>query len=186
MGEMITSLRQYLVEKDLNERTVGNALYTVDDVTAVNKVCVAILGDIEKRRQLEADGETHVVARGLALPDSLIDRFAYDTLRLLNKQRMALPEHLLKLIKTQLNIANPDDEKMEQYAVSAYLVSRHPDAGNRKIAAAVGCDHTTIRRWRKESDFQWRVETWKDMDDSKMRGAKLFQPYLNRIDEFSN
>ena len=188
MGGKITSILQHLVEKGLNKVTVARALCGTCDVSNVNEVCVAILADIEKKRQLEADGETHVVSRGLALPDSLINRFAYDTLRLFNEyeQRMALPVHLLGLIKTQLQIYEPDGLKAKQYVASTYLVARHPDAGNRKIAAAVECDHTTIRRWRKKSDFQLRVEFWKkEKDDGHMRDAKLFQSYLKRIDEFS-
>ncbi len=158
MGGRITSLYQYLLKKGLSKLTVGKAIFGSNDVTAVDEVCVAILADIEKRRQLEADGETHVVSRGLALPDSLIDRFAYDTLRLFNEFGTTMPEQLLELVKTQLHIADPDEEKASQYVVSAYLVSRHPDASNRKIAAAVGCDHTTIRRWRTAGNFQQRVE----------------------------
>ena len=158
MGGRITSLYQYLLKEGLSKRTVGKAIFFSNDVTAVNEVCAAILADIEKQRQLKANGETHIVSRGLALPDSLINRFAYDTLRLFNKFGTAIPEQLLELIKTQLQIADPDEEKASQYVVSAYLVSRHPDASNREIAAAVGCDHTTIRRWRTEGDFQKRVE----------------------------
>ena len=173
----------FLISKGVKKSAVTDVLIGRLDKDSISLVFDAISADIINRHKLKSDGETQVVSRGLALSDAKINELAFSTLSLLIKYKEDVPPPLLNVIKKQLKIAQFEEEKLGQFEVAAYLVARHPEAGNRKISEIIGCNHVTLSRWKKETRFRSYVETWENnLDDTSAREALLFAPYWARID----
>ena len=140
----------------------------------------ALLKMIEKRIQLIENGDTAVVRREMAVPESLIKRL---TAAMLNacESEDKFPAELLELIRIQLvgsrrwdilgeagllvEIGIDDDQNLDRKTKAAMYLAANPEASNRQIALAVGADQSTIGRWRREQEFQRSIGEGKKVDN---------------------
>lgn len=151
-------LQEFLGQIGITFDEYSNAIHRADE-TGADKVCEAILVNIESRRERESQGETHLVGLGLALADSTINEFIYSALCGFTNARKPVPKSLLELTKTQLAVKDFKYHVSNTlpYWLAAHLVVVRPNASNRKIAKIVCCDHTTVRRWRQSAHFKGLV-----------------------------
>ena len=126
---------------------------------AVEKVSQSLLAELVRREEMTDRGETHVVSRGAAIPDSYVNHLAYFMLRACQMRKQSTPRLLCELIRVQLKITVREEWEThaDHYDLAACLVAEDRNISNREVARLVNVDHTTIRRWRAEPEFQRRV-----------------------------
>lgn len=131
---------------------------------AVERVSQSLLTELARREEMTIHGETHVVSRGAAIPDSYVNHLAFLMLRACQWKGQSPPHLLCELIRVQLKVRVLDELETHayEYELAAGLVAENRNISNREVARLVGVDHTTIRRWRTQSEFQRRVASDRD------------------------
>jgi len=88
------------------------------------------------------------------------------------------PNSLSILLRVQLNRLEdlsfiPKDSKAKDLAVLLYACDR--TLSTRKVARAVGVDHTTVSRWKQETDFQNKIDTFGEVSNPRRLVDQLLQ-----------
>ena len=91
---------------------------------------------------------------------------------------IAPPQSLLVLIRAQSGCdskvaGTPRDMDAERLA--ALLIANIPGISDRKVAATVDVAHTTVSRWRQDSDFEQMVSEFGNVANMEVLLDKLNQ-----------
>ena len=124
------------------------------DARAIEEFSTTLSGNLVQRETRTRQGETQLVARSEALPDSLIGNYAYRMLRACSRSRVPPPNELVELMQLLLKQDRPPQRSERRFVkrVDAIdYVRGHPGAGVREIAQAVGVAPSTVSRWRKQN-----------------------------------
>ena len=120
------------------------------NIDAISELSLNLLSNANRRLTQIKTGERQLVSRGHALPDSLINNFAYRMLKACRHQELVPPSELVELIQCQLNQDRAPAGAARRYVQRCEAIAfkaDHPAAGVNEIARAVGVNPSTISRW---------------------------------------
>ena len=120
------------------------------NIDAISELSSVLLNNVNWRRAQIKTGKTQLVSRGHALPDSIINNFAYRMLKACRHQELVPPSELVELIQCQLNQDRAPSRAARRYVQRCEAIAfkaDHPDAGINKIARAVDVNPSTVSRW---------------------------------------
>jgi hypothetical protein len=123
------------------------------DQGAIEEFSTTLSSNLAHREILTRQGETHLVARGKILPDSLISNFAYRMLRACGRKDLPPPAVLVDLMQRLLKQDRPPQRSERRYVQRMEAINHlkeFPGAGVRAIARAVGVRPSTVSRWKKQ------------------------------------
>ena len=129
------------------------AACTDGDARAIEEFSTTLSGNLVQRETRTRQGETQLVVRGEALPDSLIGNYAYRMLRACARNHVPPPNELADLMQLLLKQDRPPQRSERRYVKrmdALNYVREHPGAGVREIAQAVGVAPSTVSRWKKQ------------------------------------
>jgi Homeodomain-like domain-containing protein len=127
---------------------------------------------------LESSGETHLAGRKKAMPDSLINEIALLMVESCGDSGTPPPQTLSILLRAQFNrIADPSfvskDGRTRDLAILLYASDR--TLSTREVARAVGVHHTTVSRWKQETNFQNKIDTSGKISNARRLVDKLIK-----------
>jgi len=160
------------------------------DPEAISELALLIIQKLIEAKQLSKSGETHLVRRGLAVPDKLVNWLVTCMLDALSwNDNLHIPRDLIVLIRERLGGSNPEYEQgsraheMRWHAiiVGAQLKAQGIEPSFRMLAKVFNVAPSTVMRWFPNDDFQKEVEAWsKTFDEdgkprplSDLRGPSL-------------
>jgi len=146
-------------ENTLNQLGIEPSMYAsaLDaDPQAISEFSLKLLELIIKREDAESSGETHVVGRGKAISNSMINYFINTMLDALSwNDNLYIPRDLIVLIRHQLGgdvdnaMAKRQKSKELQshaYVVGAQLLEQGIKPSIRKVASILNVNASTISR----------------------------------------
>jgi hypothetical protein len=145
---------------------------------ACEELAFQLLENIVLRMDLESSGETHLARSEKVIPDSIINEIALLMVESCGDNGTPPPNSLSILLRVQLNRLEdlsfiPKDSKAKDLAVLLYACDR--TLSTRKVARAVGVDHTTVSRWKQETDFQNKIDTFGEVSNPRRLVDQLLQ-----------
>lgn len=136
------------------------------DHAYISKLSLLILNKIIEKKDLLAKGETHLVGRGNAISESLIDHLICmildslewtDDLRL-NRDLIVLIRERLGGVSSKWEKEQDLHEKQEAAKWIAYqMISKGETPSIRSIAKIMNVNPTTVMRWFPDSEFLEQV-----------------------------
>jgi hypothetical protein len=157
------------------------------DNEAITYFSLFFMEKIVEARNLTKAGETHLVRRGLAVPNKLIDWFITCALDGLSwTDELEINRDLIVLIRERLGGPFPEYEvgsdvhqkKMNAKIIGGSLQAQGVKPTLRLVAKLMGVTPTTVMRWFEKGEFQREVEkiaTWFNPDGS----MRDFRPKRN-------
>ena len=145
------------VDPQLIDRACGDG-----DVDAIGVLSLLLLRSVESRGERQKAGQSHLVGRAEAIPNSNVNNLAYRMLRRCQLEQIPPPPDLVRLIQRQLVAHRPGrggQRIVERTAVARYLVE-HPSATLGEIVKglqACGLEVTRKTAWEwknHDPDFQ--------------------------------
>lgn len=150
------TLKQFGISPEL----VAGALDA--DANDISELSLQLLELIIKRKKLEKAGKTHVVSRGAAISDNLVNYLINMMLDALDwNDDLFIPRDLIVLIRHQTGGAATDWDRVEDLnkqrrdaiiaALKLWGEGKTPSL--RAIAKCLGVNPTTVMRWFPEGDL---------------------------------
>jgi hypothetical protein len=139
------------------------------DQDVISFYALFFLERIIEARNLERHGETHLIARGLAVPDKLIDWFITCALDAGSfYESLEIHRDLIVLIKERLGGPFSEYEmqsKVKEKRLAAAWVAGSMRAQGitpslRKVAQVLSVAPSTVKRWFKPGEFEAEAEKW--------------------------
>jgi predicted transcriptional regulator len=139
------------------------------DEAAASRLSLRLIELLVERRTREASGDTHLVGRGEAIADSLVNYLIAMMLDALDwTDRMIIPRDLIVLIKHQLRAdVSIEARNMEvrhnrhsAVSIGAQLIKRGEPVSLGIVAKIMNVERSTVMRWFKDGDFLKEVEEW--------------------------
>lgn len=139
------------------------------DEASASRLCLQLIELIVERRKREQAGETHLVGRGEAISDSLVNYLIAMMLDALDwNDQMIIPRDLIVLIKHQLGAdTSVEDAKMtvntnrqNARSIGAQLKARGEKVSLGRVAEIMNVERSTVLRWFKNQDFHEEVDWW--------------------------
>ena len=110
-----------------------------------------LLSEIKRRDEIERTGETNVVRRGLVMPQSVLNAWAWNILEDCLHHRVPPPKELLDVIYIQLNCSHLTNQRGKPHLrEKGEDLLRSGHLSLRKIAGVTGVNVTTVSKWRDE------------------------------------
>ena len=142
------------------------------DDKAISHFSLFFMEKIVEARNLTKAGETHLVRRGLVVPNKLIDWFitcALDALSWTGEPE--INRDLIVLIRERLGRPFPEYEvgsmiherKMHATIVAGALKAQGRMPSIRQMAKAMNVAPSTFMRWFEPGEFERRAERWSKM-----------------------
>lgn len=138
------------------------------DEASASRVSLRLLELIVERRAREAAGETHLVGRGEAISDSLVNYLIAMMLDALDwNDQMVISRDLIVLIKHQLGAEVSIEAKSQEvehrrktatWGAARLRVQGEPGS-IRQVASMMGVSPSTVMRWFGEDSFEEEVES---------------------------
>ena len=155
------------------------------DPDAISEISLQLLEKlIERDRKLKA-GETHLVRRGNAIPDKLIDWLINCALDGLSwNYYLDIPRELIVLIRERLGGSNPEYEQashaheMRWHAIiiGAQMMAQGQTPTLRLISRILGVAPSTVMRWFPDGEFLREVRIcagWFDENGEALPLSKI-------------
>jgi hypothetical protein len=119
-----------------------------DTAAGIDLLVKFLMSEIIRCRKLELEGETALIRRGLAMPNSLINAWTHTAL--VESCRMGIPPSgdLLELIYQRLGCTHLHSEKGKPGSRSQALKLLQEGKSLREIGREIGVDTTTVMKWR--------------------------------------
>jgi hypothetical protein len=161
---------------------------------AISKFSLFFMEKIVDARRLAKAGETHLVRRGLAVPEKLIDWFITCSLDAMSYyDLLEMNRDLIVLIRERLGGPFPEyevgsliREKRQKAAIIAGCIKAQGKKPSlRQIASLLKVAPTTVMRWFSPGEFESEAERyarWFNPDGS-MRNLRDIVPRKNVADE---
>lgn len=149
------------------------------DEASTSRLSLRLIELIVERRAREREGETHLVGRGEAISDSLVNYLIAMMLDALDwNNEMTIPRDLIVLIKHQLNAdksAEHDAMKLANrkeaaLSVGGLMIAQGKTVSIAKVAEAMGVQRSTVMRWFKGENYQQKATEWFRMMDGFRKG----------------
>jgi hypothetical protein len=157
--------------------SVVQAAIRLGEEWAVIELSNALISETKNRRKLAKNTGAAPVFNRLSAPKSLVERL---TVAMLDacEDTGEFPLQFNELLRVALNRphrwknkysgvfierALQDANKLDSREQAALLIAQNPNASNREVAEMAGVNHTTIRRWRTEPDFQKLIDQFSNI-----------------------
>ncbi|MEA2875246.1 MAG: hypothetical protein QOF14_442 [Hyphomicrobiales bacterium] len=160
---MEPELKRYGFDPDLIAGTLDA------DPDAISEISLQLMERIIEARKRAEAGETHLVRRGLAVPDKLIDWIINCSLDALSwNNTLEIPRDLIVLIRERLGGANPEykqaahahEQKGNAALIGGQLKARGITPTFKMLADALGVAPSTVKRWFEPGEFEREVDYW--------------------------
>lgn len=128
------------------------------------------------RRANSPKSATHLVRRGLAVPDKLIDWIITCSLNSLSwNDYLHIPRDLIVLIRERLGGANPEyaqaskahENKMNAGCIAGQLKAQGITPTFKIIGDIFSVAPSTVKRWFKPGEFEREIDCWSRLFDVK-------------------
>ena len=139
------------------------------DQETISFYALFFLEKLEEARQRKAQGETHLVRRGLAVPDKLIDWFIKCALDAMSYYgALEINRDLIVLIKERLGgqiseyeqITLTKEQKLWACWAAGAMKARGEEPSIREVARRLGLSPSTVSRWFAPGEFKAAAEKW--------------------------
>ena len=179
-------LKKFGIDPDL----VASAMDANPD--AISELSLQLMEKIIEARSLAQDGRTHLVRRGLAIPDKLVNWLIGCMLDGLSwNDELYIPRDLIVLIRERLSGSNPEYEQASHahqrrwsaILIGAQLHAQGIEPSFRMLAKALGVAPSTVKRWFPSGEFNAEVErisAWFDKDGKPRPAKEIFGRPLRR------
>jgi len=151
------------------------------DPEAISEISLQLMEKIIEARKLSKAGETHLVRRGLAVPDKLIDWIISCSLDSLSwNDYLHIPRDLIVLIRERLGGSNPEYEqatqvhgsKMNAACIGGQLKARGIIPTFKMLGRFIGVAPSTVKRWFEPGELSARPNAGRTCS---MRKASQFK-----------
>lgn len=172
--ELMFYMREELAKYGIDPELLGGILDADQD--AISEMALRLMEKIIEAREIAADGETHLIRRGLAIPEKLIDWMICCSLDALSwNDNLMIPRDLIVLMREQLGGSNLHYEKegeirqKKQNAglIAGQLMARGVNPTFKIIGEALGVAPSTVKRWFGPGEFEQERDVhakWFDKD----------------------
>ena len=146
------------------------------DENAISELSLQIIEKLLEAEDLASNGETHLVRRGLVIPDKLVDWLISGMLDSLSwNNHLFIPRDLIVLIRERLGGSVLHYEKASEahhkrhnaIIVAAQIKASGIEPTFKDIAKAFDVAPSTVTRWFQNSAFEREVESWSRMFDTE-------------------
>jgi len=177
LGYMESELRKYGFDPDLVVSIMDA------DPDAISELSLQLMEKIIEGDSLSKSGETHLVRRGLAVPDKLINWLIGCMLDGLSwNDDLYISRDLIVLIRDRLGGFNSEYEQATRahemrsnaITIGGQLLARGITPSFRMIADIFGVAPSTVKRWFPNGEFLGEVErrsSWFD-EEGKLRSTE--------------
>lgn len=163
-------LRKYGIDPGLVAGTMDA------DSSAISEISLQLMERIIEARKLSKAGETHLVRRGIAVPDKLIDWIITCSLDALSwNDDLNIPRDLIVLIRERLGGSNPEYQqaskahkhKGDAACIGGQLKARGITPTFKMLGDALGVAPSTVKRWFEPGEFERETDRWsRSFDES--------------------
>ncbi len=145
------------------------------DPSAISEMSLILMDKIIEAKALAKKGETHLVRRGLAIPDKLIDWIICCSLDAFSwHDELHIPRDLIVLIRERLGGSNPEYEQAskahEMKGNAAFVAGQLKAQGDnptfKMLAEVFGVSPSTVKRWFGPGEFEKKRDFWASKFDS--------------------
>lgn len=163
MFYMRDELENYGIDPDL----LGGILDADED--AISEIALCLMEKMIEARQLEKDGETHLIRRGMAVPEKLIDWVISCSLDAMSwNDELTIPRDLIVLIRERLGGSQMQYEqegkirqnKTNAAMIAGQLVARGVVPTFKIIGQTLGVAPSTVMRWFGPGEFEQARDRW--------------------------
>ena len=140
-----------------------------------------LLSELERREKLREKGEAATVRRGMAMPDSLINAWAWNILEDCRDGKVPPPRALLDVIYLQLGcthrsrVRKPPPQQAVRRAQA--MVGRGDSL--RAIAKELNVNASTVLRWKTEVLDPWDQELYTEL--RRTTNVEAYYPMSHKI-----
>lgn len=136
---------------------------------AISYYALFFMEKIIEARKLKEAGETHLVRRGLAVPDKLIDWFItsaldamshYDILEINRDLIVLIRERLGGPVSEYETVNSVEQKRLSAAWIAGALLAQGHTPTFRTIATLMHVAPTTVMRWFEGRDFAAEAEMW--------------------------
>jgi hypothetical protein len=136
---------------------------------AIGEIALQLMEKIIEARRLSERGETHLVRRGLAIPDKLIDWIIACSLDSLSwHDDLYISRDLIVLIRERLGGSNPEykqaskahEHKGNAACIGGQLKARGITPTFKMLAKVLGVAPSTVKRWFQPGEFERQTDYW--------------------------
>ncbi|RYF38158.1 MAG: hypothetical protein EOO38_25215 [Cytophagaceae bacterium] len=176
-------MRDEFSRYDIDPELLGGILDSDED--SISEVALRLLEKIVEARTIAAGGETHLIRRGLGIPDKLIDWIICCALDALSwTDELTIPRDLIVLVRERLGGSNLQYEREGQIRqskqnaglIAGQLMARGINPTFKIIGKTLGVAPSTVKRWFGPGEFEKARDSWASLCD---KDGKLLP--LNRI-----
>lgn len=152
---------------------------------AISKVALQCMEKLIDAKELVAKGETHVVGRGMAVPQSLVDWIIVVALDGMSwADQLEIPRDLMVLIQNRLGGVRGKyyrnfelhERKQTALMIAGQMVARGDKPTIRGLARVLGVEASSVSRWFEEGEFERRSKEFASWFDEK----GCLKPLLHR------
>jgi hypothetical protein len=146
------------------------------DLDASSELSLRLMETMIEARQVERSGETHLIRRGLAIPEKLIDWVICCSLDALSwNDELTIPRDLIVLIRERLGGSNPQYEqegqvrqnKMNAEMIAGQLMAQGVVPTFKILGRALRVAPSTVNRWFKPGELEEARDRWAKLFDEK-------------------
>jgi hypothetical protein len=172
--ESMFYMRDELERYGIDPELLGGILDADQD--AISEIALRLMEKIIEARAIAADGETHLIRRGLAIPEKLIDWIICCSLDALSwNDDLMIPRDLIVLIRERLGGSNLHYEKEGEIRqnkqnaglIAGRLMARGVNPTFKIVGEALGVAPSTVKRWFGPGEFEQKRDVyakWFDND----------------------
>jgi hypothetical protein len=139
------------------------------DQDAISEISLRLLEKMIEARQIEAKGETHLIRRGLVIPEKLVDWIICCSLDGLSwNDDLTIPRDLIVLVRERLGGSNPQYEQEGQIRhkksnaefIAGQMMARGVTPTFKILGQALGVSPSTVKRWFEPGELEQARDRW--------------------------
>ncbi|WP_439403206.1 hypothetical protein ACNJYA_15510 [Bradyrhizobium sp. DASA03068] len=159
--ESMFYMREVLARYGIDPKLLGGILDA--DQHAISEMALRLMEKLIEAQAIAADGETHLIRRGLAIPDKLIDWIICCSLDALSwNDDLMIPRDLIVLVRERLGGSNLQYEKEGQIRenkqnaglIAGQLMAQGINPTFKIVGKALGVAPSTVKRWFGPGEFE--------------------------------
>ena len=172
--ESMFYMRDEFVRHGIDPELLGGILDA--DKDAISEASLRLMEKIVEARAMISKGETHLIRRGLAIPEKLVDWIICCSLDALSwNDDLVIPRDLIVLVRERLGGSNLHYEqegkvrqnKQNASLIAGQLMARGVNPTFKIVAQMLGVAPSTVKRWFRPGEFEKQRDIhakWFDSD----------------------